>query len=284
VVKLVSYEDQGQLKHGRLVDDQTVMELGLGDLSPVVAGARADGAGPTRPLSEVSLRAPLNRPGKLLAVAANYQEHVAESGGARLNKERLAPRLFLKPPTAIAAPGASIALPSVSAQIDWEAELVVVIGATARNLSSETALDAVFGYTAGNDVSARSVDYGYERDESATVSFFDWLSGKWPDGFAPMGPCLVTADEIGDPQSLDISLTVNGAQKQSGSTAQMIFTVAELVAFASRLMTLEPGDVIFTGTPSGVGATTGEFLSAGDEMTVTISGIGALTNTMRAAD
>jgi 2-keto-4-pentenoate hydratase/2-oxohepta-3-ene-1,7-dioic acid hydratase in catechol pathway len=128
-------------------------------------------------------------------------------------------------------------------------------------------------------VSARSVDYGYERDTSSSaVGFFDWLAGKWPDGFAPYGPYLVTADEVPDPQDLDVELEVNGTLRQKGSTADMIFTVAELVAFASRLMTLEPTDIIMTGTPAGVGAASGTYLVSGDQMTVRIAGLGTLTN------
>jgi 2-keto-4-pentenoate hydratase/2-oxohepta-3-ene-1,7-dioic acid hydratase in catechol pathway len=130
-----------------------------------------------------------------------------------------------------------------------------------------------------NDVSARSMDYGFARDtKDSAVWFFDWLAGKWLDGFAPLGPYLVTADEVGDPQDLLIELRVNGEVRQHGSTKDMIFTVAELVSFASRLMTLEPSDVLMTGTPSGVGAATGQFLAAGDEMTVSIAGLGELTN------
>ncbi len=140
----------------------------------------------------------------------------------------------------------------------------------------EKALDHVAGYAVGNDVSARSVDYGYQRDTSSpAVGYFDWLAGKWPDGFAPYGPYLVTADEVPDPQDLGIELEVNGTLRQQGSTADMIFTVAELVAFASRLMTLEPTDIIMTGTPAGVGAAPGTYLAAGDEMTVRIAGLGA---------
>jgi 2-keto-4-pentenoate hydratase/2-oxohepta-3-ene-1,7-dioic acid hydratase in catechol pathway len=162
--------------------------------------------------------------------------------------------------------------------MDWEAELGVVIGRGGRHLAVEDALDAVFGYVAANDVSARSLDLGYERDtDDSAVKFFDWLEGKWCDGFAPMGPWILTADEVPDPQALGVRLTLNGEVRQSGSTADMIFTVAELVAFASRLMTLEPGDVLLTGTPAGVGAASGRFLTAGDEMTVSVDGLGSLT-------
>lgn len=282
-MKLVSYDDNGSVRHGRL-DGEVITELGSGDLFELVAGKEpVTESGPTRPLSEVSLLAPLRRPGKLLAVAANYQAHVREAGADDLDKSRISPRLFLKPSTSIVGPDAEVELPAETPAMDWEAELVVVIGAApdgkpCRHVSEERALDHVFGYLAGNDVSARKLDFGYERDfDDKMVGFFDWLEGKWFDGFAPMGPWIATADEITDPQRLDVGLTLNGEVRQEGNTGAMIFSVAEVIAFASKLMTLEPGDVIMTGTPAGVGAATGTFLAAGDEMTVTVEGLGSLT-------
>ena len=290
-MKLVTFRHDDSVRHGHLVEDGTVVQpLGEGDLGVLMAQVhlRHDdaltAAGPALPLADVELLSPLLRPGKLLAAAANYQDHVTEAGGDPLDRSRLSPRLFLKPPTSIVGPDAEIPMPSVSRQVDWEAELGVVIGATARDVPVAGALDIVGGYLTSNDVSARSMDFGYERDtDDKQVWFFDWLAGKWLDGFAPMGPWLVTPDEVPDPQDLEIILDVNGKRRQHGSTKDMIFSVAELVSFASTLMTLEPGDVILTGTPSGVGAATGEYLSAGDEMSVTIGGLGTLTNRMAAS-
>ncbi|WP_433077076.1 fumarylacetoacetate hydrolase family protein [Dactylosporangium sp. CA-052675] len=264
------------------MDDETIAELGDGDLQALVErGLSGVDEGRGVRLADVSLLAPLRRPGKLLAAAANYQDHVTETGGEPLDKSRLSPRLFLKPPTSIVGPGAVIPLPDVSHEIDWEAELAVVIGRTARDVTADEALDHVAGYMASNDVSARSMDYGFQRDtDDKAVWFFDWLAGKWCDGFAPLGPWLLSADAIGDPQAIPVRLDVNGVTKQLGSTRDMIFTVAELIAHASRLMTLEPGDVILTGTPSGVGAATGEYLRAGDEMTVDLGPLGTLRNTV----
>lgn len=279
-VKLLTYRRDGAIRHGELRTEGSVVELGDGDLESYLKRAgvgRADQA--SYPLSELEPLAPLLRPGKLLGVAANYQDHVTESGGEPLDKSRISPRLFLMPPTAIVGPEARVPAPNVSEQVDWEGELAVVIGHPAKDVPVESALDVVAGYAVGNDVSARSVDYGYPRDtDDAAVRFFDWLAGKWLDGFCPLGPWLVTRDEVPDPQRLDIELRVNDVVHQSASTAHMIFSVAELVAFASRLMTLEPGDVLLTGTPSGVGATTGKFLSSGDRLDVTITGLGTLTN------
>lgn len=233
------------------------------------------------PLEDVTLLAPLLRPGKILAVAANYQDHVTETGGERIDKSRISPRLFLKPPTAISGPGEDIALPSVSDRIDWEVELVVVLGRGGKDIAVDDALDHVAGYTVGNDVSARAMDYGYERDtDDSAVGFFDWLNGKWLDGFAALGPWLLTADEVPDPQALEISLELNGEVMQHGSTGDMIFSVAEQIAFASRIMTLEPGDLIYTGTPSGVGLASGRFLKAGDRMTARLAGVGDLVNSV----
>ncbi|TDD96421.1 fumarylacetoacetate hydrolase family protein [Actinomadura rubrisoli] len=289
-MKLLTYRRDGAVRHGCLTagsPDALVTELGDGDLLGLIeehgdfAGWRPASGGRTYRLSELEPLAPLQRPGKLLGVAANYQEHVTELGAARLDKAGLAPRLFLMPITALAGPGAEIPFPSVSEQIDWEAELAVVLGRTAKDVAVEDALGVVAGYAVGNDVSARSVDYGYPRDTGdPAVGFFDWLAGKWLDGFAPIGPYLVTAGEVTDPQSLDIELRVNGRIRQQGSTKEMIFTVAELISFASRLMTLRPGDVLLTGTPSGVGAASGEFLAPGDVMEVSIAGLGTLTNSV----
>lgn len=288
-MKFATYRlPDGGVRHGEIVDGGRVTDLGPGDLSPVVAALAGGGpapappGGPVRALDEVTLLAPLLRPGKVLAVAANYQEHVTETGGAPIDKARISPRLFIKPATSVSGPGEEIALPSVSPSIDWEAELVAVIGRGGKDIPVEDALAGVAGYTIGNDVSARRMDYGHERDtDDPAVAFFDWLNGKWLDGFAALGPYLVSADEVPDPQKLDVTLEVNGRVRQHGDTGQMIFNVAELVAFASRLMTLEPGDVLYTGTPSGVGLASGEFLSAGDEMTVRVSGLGSLVNRVR---
>jgi 2-keto-4-pentenoate hydratase/2-oxohepta-3-ene-1,7-dioic acid hydratase in catechol pathway len=289
-MKLLTYQRNGEIAHGEVVDDKHIVEYGSGDLEGFLRGTTGPTglSGPTGPsgptgsrvrIEDVEVHAPLLRPGKLLGVAANYQDHVTESGAEPLDRSRISPRLFLIPPTAIVGPDQPIPLPSVSKEVDWEAELAVVIGRTAKDVAVEDALDVVAGYTIGNDISARSVDYGYPRDtDDKAVWFFDWLAGKWLDGFCPLGPFLVTADEIADPQDLRIELRVNDALRQQASTGQMIFGVAELIAHSSRLMTLEPGDVLLTGTPAGVGVTTGDYLASGDRLDVWISGLGVLSN------
>lgn len=290
-MKLVTYRDQGAVRHGLLREGsgEAVVDLGPGDLLGLLeagpaARSRSAGqaAGRERPLAAVQLLPPLIRPPKLLALAANYQDHITESGGPPVDKAGLAPKLFLKPSSAIIGPDQPILLPEVSHTVDWELELAVVIGRRSRNLPVDQALDAVAGYTIINDVSARTVDYGGPRSDYAWKGYFDWLMGKWLDGFAPLGPYLLTADEVPDPQNLDLRLTVDGALRQSANTRDMIFGVAEIIAFASRLLTLEPGDIIATGTPSGVGDATGTYLQAGNVMEATISGLGTLRTPVQA--
>jgi 2-keto-4-pentenoate hydratase/2-oxohepta-3-ene-1,7-dioic acid hydratase in catechol pathway len=237
------------------------------------------------PCRQVKWLAPIPQPPKLIGLAVNYAEHHRETNRGRAQlpedpKLTTTPRPFIMPATAVAAPGAVIPWPAYSRQIDYEIELAVVIGSAAKCVSPAQARDHIAGYTTANDISARSVTYAEGRAVRPKDEFFDWLHGKWADGFCPLGPVLVTADEIGDPCNLEMELTVNGKTHQKANTAMMIFNVYEIVSFCSHLMTLLPGDVIATGTPSGVGLATGEYLSAGDVITCTIEKIGQLTNTL----
>lgn len=262
------------------------------DLLAVVAGGTgmhaALAALPTQsavPVSNVELLAPIPRPGKLLAAAGNYQAHVVEGGRPAVDKTRTVPKLFLKPSTSIIGQGAALHLPAVSSSVDWELELAIVIGTGGRNIPEAEALDHVYGYTIINDISARKMDWDIaERAEGAWEGFFDWLEGKWIDDFAPIGPWIVTSDEVPDPDNLDLRLHVNGNVRQEASTADMIFDTRELVSFASRLMTLEPGDIIATGTPAGVGDTHGNYLHGGDRMEGWIDRLGTLVTPVVAAN
>lgn len=237
------------------------------------------------PAASVSLLTPLARPGKLLAAAGNYQAHIIEGGRPAVDKTRTVPKLFLKPSTSIIGPEAALRLPTVSSSVDWELELAIIIGEGGRDIPLESALDHVYGYAIINDISARKMDWDItERAEGAWEGFFDWLEGKWIDGFAPIGPWIVTRDEIENPDALDLRLLVNGAVRQEASTADMIFDSRELIAFASRLMTLEPGDIIATGTPAGVGDTHGHYLSGGDVMEGWVDGLGTLITPVVAAE
>ena len=234
----------------------------------------ADGAKPLRTCAvlqpEGARILPPLMPGKILAIGRNYAEHARELD----NEVPSEPLVFAVMPSAVIGHGDVIEWEAdLTAQVDWEGELAVIIGRSARRVSAENALDHVFGYTIANDVSARDLQ---SRDKQ-------WVRAKGLDTFCPIGPCLVTADAIPDPQDLRIVTTVDGVEKQNGSTADMIFSVAELIAYLSRAFTLNPGDMILTGTPSGVGKAQHppQFLGDGSEVSVTIDGIGTLTNRCR---
>ena len=244
----------------------------------------ADSADIFTPLDSVKLLAPVPRPAKVIALAGNYSEHIKEAGlSLGLSdspRQTTVPRPFLMPPTVVIGPDEEIPWPAYSEQIDYEIELAVVIGKPAKCIKPEDGLDAVAGYTICNDVSARSVTFAKGRAERPWDEFYDWLNGKWADGFLPMGPYLLTADEIDDVQNLQMQLTVNGRGRQNANTSQMIYQVADVVSFLSHIMTLEPGDVIATGTPAGVAMATGKFLQPGDTIECTIEKLGTLTNTL----
>jgi 2-keto-4-pentenoate hydratase/2-oxohepta-3-ene-1,7-dioic acid hydratase in catechol pathway len=265
---------------GFLLPDEMVAFLATGDAGRdlagrVIAWAQASGF-PTAPLDGVHLHAPVTTPGKLLALAGNYQEHIREGGGTDVDKTTSVPNVFIKPTTTVAGPHDPITLPAhISAEVDWELEIAVVIGKPAYRVGVAEAARAIAGYAICNDISSRSLIVSNRRRETtARDAYFDWLAGKWQDGFAPLGPWLVTADEVPNASALAMSLAVNGETRQQGSTGQMIFDVAESVAWISQLCTLEPGDVIITGTPAGVGAASGTFLKPGDEIVAEIEGLG----------
>lgn len=224
-------------------------------------------------LSDVTLLAPVRPQKNVFCVGRNYMGHaeeVARASGKALNLPKV-PTFFTKAPTAIADPNTTLHLSADnSSEYDWEAELAVVIGRRCRDVSEADALSVVFGYTCLNDVTARDLQREHQQ----------WFKGKSLDDTCPIGPWIVTADEIGDPQALDIALTVEGVTKQSSSTSEMIFDVRAIIASLTRGMTLEPGDVIATGTPDGVGMarTPPEFLRDGVTMAVEIPRIGVLRN------
>jgi 2-keto-4-pentenoate hydratase/2-oxohepta-3-ene-1,7-dioic acid hydratase in catechol pathway len=244
----------------------------------VITRAAATGSWPGTSLGHVRLLAPLPRPPKLLALAGNYQEHIKEAGHAAVNKAKITPRLFMKPSTTVMGPGQPIILPKVSATIDWELELLIVMGTGGKEIAAGDALAHIAGYSIFNDISSRTLRIAEGRDVRDGDGWFDWLLGKWQDSSGPMGPYLVTRDEIAEPNNLRLRLWVNDQLKQDANTGQMIFDVAETIAFASRFMTLEAGDVIATGTPSGVGASTETYLKSGDVVRGEIEGLGVLVN------
>jgi 2-keto-4-pentenoate hydratase/2-oxohepta-3-ene-1,7-dioic acid hydratase in catechol pathway len=263
-VRIVSF-DGG---FGRL-DGEHVIPMGRELLAYLESGEAVD-RDPV-PMAQVSLTAPVGNPGKIVGVGLNYRDHAEESG----EPVPAEPILFAKFANSVIGPGEAIVVPSAAKQPDYEAELGVVIGRTARTVSVDAALGHVFGYTCLNDVSARDLQLGVSQ----------WTRGKAIDTFLPMGPCVVTADEIEDPQALGIRSELNGETMQSSNTSQMVFGVAELVSFISQTLTLSPGDVIATGTPAGVGwtRTPPVFMQDGDEVSIVIDSIGALTNSVRFA-
>ncbi|WP_076345794.1 fumarylacetoacetate hydrolase family protein [Alicyclobacillus vulcanalis] len=217
-------------------------------------------------LGQLRLAPPVTRPEKILCVGLNYRKHAEESKMPIPSS----PVYFAKFANSLAGHGDEIAIPEVAREVDYEVELVAVMGRRCRNVSEDEALEAVFGYTIGNDLSARDLQMRTPQ----------WLYGKAIDGFAPLGPYLVTADEVGDPQRLGLRLYLNGELRQNSSTSDMIFTVAQVIADLSRIMTLEPGDLIYTGTPEGVilGRAEKVWLKPGDEMACEIDGLGRLEN------
>jgi 2-keto-4-pentenoate hydratase/2-oxohepta-3-ene-1,7-dioic acid hydratase in catechol pathway len=235
---------------------------------------------------DVRFASAVQRPGKILCLAGNYREHIVESGFAPVaEQDVITPQMFLKPSTCLIGDGAEVVMGPENVRVGWEVELAVVIGRTATRVDVEHAMDHVFGYTILNDLSERALHSCLKgRRLRERDPFFDWLAGKWFDGFAPCGPWIVTADEIPDPHRLELRLTVNGELRQQGTTADMIFDVPTLIAKASAIMTLEPGDVIATGTPAGAGIGTGEsFLRPRDRVVCEIDGIGALHTTIGGA-
>ena len=283
-MKLVTFVQNGSTRIGALVSrngEARVVDFSQADSSlpkdmlAFLAGGKAtqataqkaiDSAGDSVPLSSVKLLAPIPRPGKIICVGLNYSDHAAETG----QPIPTIPIIFSKYSNTVIATGDAIVLPHVTNQVDYEAELGFVIGKTARYVTAANALDYVAGYLPVNDVSAR--DYQNRTSQ--------WTMGKTFDTFAPMGPALVTSDEIPDPGNLKISLTINGEMLQDSNTNKLIFNIPQLVASLSEVMTLEPGDVVSTGTPPGVGFARKppRFMKPGDVVSITIEHLGTLTN------
>lgn len=282
-MRLVTYQSGAGRRLGAVAGD------GLVDVARHVAGAPGDMIGlirewravrprleqalagrPDQPLSAVRLRQPILRPGKILAIGLNYLDHIDETRAQRPQH----PTFFAKMPTAANGPFDPIEFPAVSQQVDYEAELVVVIGRRCRNVPASRAKEAIFGYCVGNDVSVR--DWQKRTPQ--------WTIGKSFDTHAPFGPWITTADEV-DPGALAIRSFVNGELRQNSNTGQMLFDCAAQIEHLSQAMTLEPGDLIFTGTPAGVGMARSPpvYLKPGDVVRVEIDGLGAIENRVEAA-
>jgi 2-keto-4-pentenoate hydratase/2-oxohepta-3-ene-1,7-dioic acid hydratase in catechol pathway len=279
-MRFLTFEQGGLARPGILASSDTVVDLSLigchsllelitsGSESVAKAGKLAANSpeDSRHALASVKILAPIPKPRKLICVGLNYRDHALETHTEIPN----VPTIFNKFATAVIGPGDNIVLPKVSKMPDYEAELAFVIGKGGRHIKADDWRSHVFGYTIINDVTGRD----YQRATS------QWLMGKTFDTFAPMGPWIVTTDEITDPHSLDIQLDINGEVLQSSNTRELIFKIPELIAFLSSVFTLEPGDMVSTGTPAGVGVARKpqRFLQPGERVTVTIPAIGKLSN------
>jgi 2,4-didehydro-3-deoxy-L-rhamnonate hydrolase len=276
-MRFVTYRTRAGSVHPGVLEGDAIRTISTPTLRDYIALAARDRdaahSAKTVPLADVALEAPIVPARNVFCVGRNYLEH-AKEGARALGRELKLPNLptfFTKAPTAIAGPNATIHFSSrISGEYDYEAELAVVIGALCKNALEAEAHDAILGYTALNDLTARDL----QREHG------QWFKGKSLDDSCPIGPWIVSRDEIGNPQSLEIRFRLNGAEKQHSNTSQMIFSIARLIAELSKGMTLLPGDVIATGTPEGVGfaRTPPEFLADGDVMEVEIEKIGVLRN------
>jgi 2-keto-4-pentenoate hydratase/2-oxohepta-3-ene-1,7-dioic acid hydratase in catechol pathway len=278
-MRFVTIHRTGYTEPGIWLDDQVIAlgDAGFHDIISLIAGG-ADSIDrvfrwidhpPSRDrfaFADVRLAAPIPRPPKVICIGLNYRDHAEETGMAIPT----VPTVFAKFPNTVIGPGDPIVLPKNSTKPDYEAELAVVIGKGGRHIPESEWLDHVFGYTVLNDVSARDFQLATSQ----------WMIGKTFDTFCPIGPMIVTTDEIEDPHALGISTTVGGELLQNSNTGNLIFKIPQLIAHLSSVFTLEPGDVIATGTPAGVGFARKppRFLRPGDEVTVTVEGIGSLTN------
>jgi 2-keto-4-pentenoate hydratase/2-oxohepta-3-ene-1,7-dioic acid hydratase in catechol pathway len=268
IMKFATYTYQNRTRIGVIVDDQIYTTSSTDSMLYMIRR----GMTPNRTyehlsLADVKLEAPL-RPGKLVCIGRNYAEHAKETDSA----VPTAPIIFAKFPSTIIGNGDTITWnESITTQVDWEGELAVIIGRKARNVKEEDALNHVFGYTIANDVSARDLQLRQDTQ---------WTRGKSLDTFCPLGPWVVTRDEIPDPHNLGVKTTVSGKLRQNGNTKDFIFNIPFLISYCSRMFTLEPGDLILTGTPSGVGEglKPPTYLKDGDEVKIEIEGIGELIN------
>lgn len=270
-MKLVTFSNGGRPEIGRVEGDSVVsLAPRFGSMIDLIIRWREVEAevrratGLLTPLNDLKLLPPIPRPGKILAIGLNYADHIKETGVEMPSRQVW----FCKQPTAANGPYDPIMLPTVSSQVDYEAELVVVIGKGGRHIAKEDAPRAVFGYCCGNDVSA--------RDWQMATS--QWVLGKSFDTHAPFGPWITTADEVGNPHTLGVRSFVNGQKRQDSNTQNFVFDVWDQIAHVSQVMTLEPGDLIFTGTPGGVGMAMKppSFLKDGDAVRIEVDRLGAL--------
>jgi 2-keto-4-pentenoate hydratase/2-oxohepta-3-ene-1,7-dioic acid hydratase in catechol pathway len=276
-VRLVSYESDrgpraGVLRDGEVIDAGEALGSGVASMRELLGSGRvgelSEADGPATPLADAKLLAPVPDPQKLIGIGLNYARHAAESGA----EPPASPTFFAKFANALRPDGAAVKLPAASATIDYEAEVAFVVGRRAKDVREADAIDHLAGYTLMNDLSARDLQFATPQ----------WMPGKVFDGAAPCGPAIVTPDEAGPDDGIGIALDLNGERMQEDTTAGLIFSIPQLVAHLSRLMTLEPGDVVATGTPAGVGGARDPrvWLRPGDEVVVSSPQLGELRTTI----
>jgi len=298
-VKLAHYVENnhtqvGIVRNGSIYDlqnlsDKLQLDSGPASIDAILAGGHLDSLPSVEdkidgtkgmPADSVTLRSPILNPEKILLMAVNYHSHIKEwSKQATPPKE---PYLFTKFRNALIGPGEPVLIPKISAKVDWEVELAVIIGKPGKNIPKENAMRHVAGYAVSNDVSFRDWQLSTRQPDGTTRLGLNWVKGKGLDASFPLGPWLVTSDEISNPQDLQISLAVNGKTRQQSTTSDMVFQIDSIIEYASKGMTLKPGDIISTGTPQGVAAFTGvPYLKDGDVLEGKIERIGTLRNPVR---
>jgi 2-keto-4-pentenoate hydratase/2-oxohepta-3-ene-1,7-dioic acid hydratase in catechol pathway len=305
-LRLISYQetDDGPIRVGALIDDtphdllKAIKAAGIDLPADACVGSVADllacppcvdlarrafeAADESSAVADAKLLAPIPDPPKLFCLATNFMSHMNESVSQQLQdgeqkRELDTPRVFMKPASnTVIGPEEPLLLSKVAQFVDWEAEMAIIIGKPAKDVSIEQAAEHIGGVTCLNDISERELSIWEREEERDWDKFFDWLNGKWCDGFAPMGPCAVPIADIADPDDLDLMLRLNGDVKQDANTRQMIFNVAEIVSYTSHICTLETGDVIACGTPAGVGKHQDIRLKDGDVLEVVIPEVGVL--------
>jgi len=275
-MRIIRFFHSDGTAHTGVREGDKVRDLGQHDSIAPITKEQLEAA-PLVDVDDSTLDVPLATVPKILALAGNYRKHIVESGFSDSVKGVWTPQIFWKPSTALLRHGGSVSLRKKNIFFDWEAELAVVIGKTARDVAAADALDYVLGYCVTNDLSERKYNSDIEgRDKREVDTFFDWLMGKWFDGSAPLGPELVTKDEVPDPDNLGIRLLLNGETMQESNTGNMIFKIGDTIAALSAVMTLQRGDIIAMGTPEGVGFARGRALKPGDHMRAEIDGLGSL--------
>ena len=275
-MRLVRFKTKSGDVHTGIREGEDVRDLGV--IHPLLVRPEdLVAASPVLRYDEVALEVPLPQVSKIMALAGNYRKHADEAGLSVPTKGTITPQVFWKPSTTLLRHKGTVALRRKNVFLDWEAELAVIIGKTARDVSEADAMKHVFGYSIINDLSERKYNSEIEGREKRDFDvFFDWLMGKWFDGSAPLGPEIVTADEVADPNDLNIRLLLNDEVMQNSNTKHMIFKIPETIAAISSVLALEPGDVIAMGTPEGVGFARGRSLKPGDHMRAEIEGLGYL--------